>query len=165
MTIVLNSTPLIYLAKVGLISLIAETEEDLLIPGLVFDEVVTVGKQRGDVDAFIIEECVKRGTIKIVYPASKFTGFESEIHAAERDVMALAIEYGCIAIIDDGIAREIGEMCNVSVHGTFYLIFQATRCGSLSKQKAIGKINEMIRKGWRIGSEQYIKFLELIDEI
>ena len=48
-------------------------------------------------------------------PASKFTGFESEIHAAEMDVMALAREYGCIAVIDDGIAREIGEMCNVNV--------------------------------------------------
>jgi len=165
MTIVLNSTPLIYLAKVGLISIIEETGDDLLIPGLVFDEVVTVGKQRGDADSFIIEECIKRGTIKIVDPASKFTGFESEIHAAEMDVMALAKEYGCIAIIDDGIAREIGEMCNVNVHGTFYLIFQAMRRGSLSKQKAIEKINEMIRKGWRIGSEQYIKFLELIDEI
>ncbi len=46
MTIVLNSTPLIYLAKVGLISIIEETEDDSLIPGLVFDEVVTVGKQR-----------------------------------------------------------------------------------------------------------------------
>ena len=165
MTIVLNSTPLIYLAKVGLISIIEGTEDDLLIPGLVFDEVVTVGKQRGDADSFILEECIKRGTIKIVDPASKFTGFESEIHAAERDVMALAIECGCIAIIDDGIAREIGEMCNVNVHGTFYLIFQAIRRGSLSKQKAIEKINDRIRKGWRIGSEQYIKFLELIDEI
>ena len=165
MTIVLDSTTLIYLAKVGLISIIEETEDDLLIPRLVFDEVVTVGKQRGDADSFIIEECIKRGTIKIVDPASKFTGFESEIHAAEMDVMALAREYGCIAIIDDGIAREIGEMCNVNVHGTFYLIFQAIRRGSLSKQEAIEKINEMIRKGWRIGSEQYIKFLELIDEI
>jgi len=115
MTIVLDSTPLIYLAKVGLISIIEETDDDLLIPQLVFDEVVTVGKQRGDADSFIIEECIKRGTIKIVDPASKFTGFESEIHAAEMDVMALAIEYGCIAIIDDGIAREIGEMCNVNV--------------------------------------------------
>ena len=60
MTIVLNSTPLIYLAKVGLISIIEETGDDLLIPGLVFDEVVTVGKQRGDADSFIIEECIKR---------------------------------------------------------------------------------------------------------
>ncbi len=79
--------------------------------------------------------------------------------------MALAREYGCIAIIDDGIAREIGEMCNVDVHGTFYLIFQAIRRGSLSKQESVEKMSEMIRKGWRIGSEQYIKFLELIDEI
>ncbi|MEA3324361.1 MAG: hypothetical protein U9Q37_04395 [Euryarchaeota archaeon] len=53
-------------------------------------------------DEYIIEECIKRGTIKIVDPASKFTGFESEIHAAERDVMALAGECRCIAIIDDG---------------------------------------------------------------
>ena len=61
----------------------------------------------------------------------------SEIHAAERDVMTLARVYECIAIIDDGIAGEIGEMCNVDVHGTFYLIFQAMWRGSLSKQKAI----------------------------
>ncbi|MEA1906327.1 MAG: hypothetical protein U9N12_05160 [Euryarchaeota archaeon] len=64
MAIVLNSTPLIYLAKVGLISIIEETEDDLIIPGRVFDEVVTVGRQRGDTDSFIIEECVKRGLLQ-----------------------------------------------------------------------------------------------------
>ncbi|PXF55403.1 MAG: hypothetical protein C4B59_17500 [Candidatus Methanogaster sp.] len=59
----------------------------------------------------------------------------------------------------------ICELPNVNVHGTFYLIFQAVRRGSLSKQESVEKMGEMIRKGWRIGSEQYIKFLELIDEM
>ncbi len=165
MTIVFDSTPLIYLAKVGLISIIEETGENLLIPQSVFEEVVTVGKQRGDADSFIVEELIKRETVKLVDPINRFTGFEKDIHKAERDVIALAKENECIAIIDDGIAREIGEMLNVNVHGTFYLIFQAVQRGSLSKQESREKINKMIRRGWRIGSEQYIEFLDLIDRI
>ena len=50
-------------------------------------------------------------------PIDRFTGFEKEINKAEQDAIALAKENECVAIIDDGIAREIGEMLNVDVHG------------------------------------------------
>ena len=35
--------------------------------------------------------------------------------------------------------------------------------GKLTKEEARKKVNEMIKKGWRISQEVYLSFIELLD--
>jgi predicted nucleic acid-binding protein len=55
MRLVFNSTPLIYLAKVGLLPLLKDVPGEKLIPESVKIEVVDKGKERAAKDALTIE--------------------------------------------------------------------------------------------------------------
>ena len=63
MQVVSNSTPLIFLAKIGKLSLLERIFEVVLIPNKVFFEVVVEGKEKGYNDAFLVEEFIERGVI------------------------------------------------------------------------------------------------------
>jgi predicted nucleic acid-binding protein len=53
-----NSGPLIYLAKLGLLRLLTELHDPVLIPSVVYDEVVTEGVLRGYPDAVVVQRAV-----------------------------------------------------------------------------------------------------------
>jgi len=67
-----------------------------------------------------------------------------------------------VAIVDDSIAREVGEMLGIKVHGSLYLIFLMLRKGKIDKKLAKDKFDAMIRKGFRLSSEVYSEFLRLL---
>ncbi len=69
---VFDASPLIYLNMVGLGWIFEQLEGEKLIPGEVYKEVVTEGKVRGDADAIISEELVKKGVIKVITVESDF---------------------------------------------------------------------------------------------
>ena len=164
MTFIFDSTPLIYLCKVSLSWIFCELDEKL-IPKTVFEEVVVKGKKRGDIDAFAVEELIKKEFLHVLDVKKKIKGIDKELHKGEIEVLSLAKDKSGIAIIDEGIAREIGEIFGIEVHGTFYLIFLLVKIGKLDKKEAKSKINDMIREGWRIGHEQYLDFIDLLDKI
>ncbi|RLI01982.1 hypothetical protein DRO38_04480, partial [Candidatus Bathyarchaeota archaeon] len=62
--VVSDSTPLIYLAKIGRLSVIREVFKRIFIPKAVFDETVTRGKALNMSDASIIEKAVGVWIIK-----------------------------------------------------------------------------------------------------
>ncbi len=169
MILVFDSTPLIYLSKVGLSWIFKELPGEILIPKSVFGEVVAEGGRRGDADAFVVRELVKDQVIGVVDVddefKSKFEGLSAELHRGEIDVLALASARGGIAIFDDGIARDIGIIIGIETHGTFYLIFSMVKKGKLSRKEAKNKVDEIVKKGWRIGHEQYLEFMELLERI
>ncbi len=65
MIFIFNSTPLIYLCKVGLDWIFQELDSDCIIPDAVYEEVVTKGKQAGNPDAIAAEKLVKNGIISV----------------------------------------------------------------------------------------------------
>lgn len=163
MIFIFDSTPLIYLCKVGLSWIFSELHGEKLIPTAIFEEVVEKGKKRGDADALAVEELIRSGILSIFDVKKKIEGLNMDLYKGEIEVLSLSKEKSGIAIIDEGIAREIGEIFEIEVHGTFYLIFLMVNKGKLDKEEAKNKVNNMIRKGWRIGHEQYLNFLEFLD--
>ncbi len=63
--IVSNATPLIYLAKLGRLHLLKDFFQEVIIPEEVKRVVVDRGKEQNSVDAFVVEEALKEGWIKI----------------------------------------------------------------------------------------------------
>ena len=162
---IFNSTPLIYLSKVSLSWIFEELEGKKIIPRTIYFEVVIKGKERGETDAFIIDELIDRGVFNVakVEPIDWLKDVK-ELHRGETEVLSLAKEKGGIAITDDSIAREIGEMLGINVHGTLYLIFLMLKKGKIDKKVAIDKVNMMIKKGFRLSVEVYSEFLRLLGE-
>lgn len=166
MIYVINSTPLIYLSKVGLSWVFRELGE-VIIPPKVYNEVVVKGKEQGEADALVVEELINDVVLRVVEvePAGVFMGLEKELHEAEIEVLALAEKKKGIALIDEGIAREIAEMLGVESHGSLFVLFKKVAEGKLGREDARKKVDEMIKKGWRIGHEQYLDFLEMLESV
>jgi len=164
--LIFNSMPLIYLSKVSLSWIFEEIKGEKLIPETVYHEVVVKGKERKEIDAFIIDELINKGIFKVVkVKPVDWLKEVKELHKGEIEVLSLAKEKNGIAITDDSIAREIGEMLSVKVHGTLYLIFLMLKRGRIDKKTAIDKVNEMIKGGFRLSTEVYSEFLKLVNSI
>lgn len=81
------------------------------------------------------------------------------------EVLALTDELQGIAIGDDRIGREIGEMFQIEVRGSAFILFALVINGIISKEKAKKILQVMIREGFRIGSEQYGVILDLLEQV
>jgi predicted nucleic acid-binding protein len=166
---VFDSSPLIYLNKVGLEWVLEELEGDKIVPPEVYEQVVTRGKARGDADALLTEQLVEQGVITVVPVESDFkarlSGLRTELHEGELDVLALADEKSGTAVLDESIAREVATVFKIEVHGTLFLLFLMVRGGKMKKEEARDKVNLMIHKGFRLGHEEYLAFLQLLQKL
>jgi predicted nucleic acid-binding protein len=166
---VFNSSPLIYLNKVGLNWIFEQLEGEKIIPPVVYEEVITRGKLRSDADAIISEVLVKKEVINVVSVENDFKAMlkslKAELHEGELEVLALAKEKGGVAILDEGIAREVAKVFKIDVHGTLFLLFLMVKNGILGKEEVREKVNSMIRLGFRLGHDEYLEFLDLLENI
>jgi predicted nucleic acid-binding protein len=168
---IFDSSPLIYMNKVGLNWIFEQLEGEKFIPAQVYEQVVTRGKIRGkirgDADAIISEELVKKRVIKVIIVENGFKAMldslKDELHEGELEVLALAKNKRSVAVLDESIAREVGRVFKIEVHGTLFLIFLMVRMMKLKKEEAREKVNLMIREGFRLGHEEYLGFLNLLD--
>jgi len=166
---IFDSSPLIYLNKVGLDWVFAQLEGEKCIPTQVYEQVITEGKIRGDADALVSEELIEKGVIKVVTIRNDFKkmlkGLREELHEGEVEVLALAKAKRGVAVLDESIAREVGSIFKIEVHGTLFLIFLMVKKRRLKKDEAKDKVDLMIRKGFRLGHEEYLEFLRLLETI
>ncbi|AKG91212.1 putative nucleic acid-binding protein, contains PIN domain [Geoglobus ahangari] len=160
---VFNSTPLIYLSKAGVSWIFEELEGEKLIPEAVYREVVVKGRERGDVDAFIVSSLIENNVIRVVKADVReaLRGVR-EIQDGEKEVIEVALRYNAIAILDDSIARQVGEALGARVHGTLYLIFLMVKSGKLGRKDARVVVERMMAQGFRLSSEVYSEFLRLL---
>lgn len=167
MRLVFNSTPLIYLAKVGLLPLLKDIPFEKLIPASVKGEVVDKGKEKAAKDALIIEMALQDGTLKIgrvkngrlLHLLSKIP----EIHPADAEVLALAKEVGGIAVVDDRVARDAAKVYGIEHGGTAFILAIFIARGLITKEKAKSALDDMISSGWRCSAEQYSKIIRMIE--
>jgi predicted nucleic acid-binding protein len=167
--LVFNSTPLIYLSKAGLSGVIEGLPGEKLTSPLVKTEVVDKGKLKGVPDAVALEKLFDNGVFKLCKPKDK--GFLSRLietrglHVADAEVLALAKEYGGLAVIDDEVARKTAKVYQISYVGTPYVLARAVFEGFLSKGQAKQAVKDMVSEGWRCSLESYAKIMETIDKV
>ena len=167
---IFDSSPLIYLNKVGLNWIFKQLEGEKIIPTEVYKQVVTEGKNQGYADALISEDLVNKGVITVVQVAENgfkemLKSLEKELHEGELEVLTLAKNKGGIAVLDESIAREVGSVLRIEVRGTLFLIFLMVRKRELKKEEAKYKVDLMIRNGFRLGHEEYQEFLNLLENV
>ncbi|MBU6998366.1 MAG: DUF3368 domain-containing protein [Theionarchaea archaeon] len=161
-----DSSPLMYLNKVGLQQVLADLGGEKIIPPQVYQQVIVNRKMRGEADALVTEELVEQGVLQVVEVENGFMkilkSIEAGLHEGELEVLTLAKCRNGIAILDESIARDTATILGIEVHGTSFLIFLMVRRKILEREEARDKVNSMIRKGFRLGHEEYLKFLELL---
>jgi predicted nucleic acid-binding protein len=160
-----NSTPLIYLAKIGELYLLEKLFDTVLIPVKVYSEVVMSGKEKGYHDAYLVEEFVEKGFI--VKKEVKMKKLKNmPIGRGEAETIELAAREGLKdVLIDEAKARRIARMYNLRPKGTLWILVSAFKDDLLSKGELMNNIEELIKSGYRIKEEILIGvYRELIRE-
>jgi predicted nucleic acid-binding protein len=167
--LVFNSTPLIYLTKIGLSTLLENLEEKKLTTPTVKREVVDEGKRKNIPDATVINKLIENGYIEICGPKDKkFLSALQEtrgLHLADAEVLVLAREREGLAVIDDEVARKTAKIYGINYVGSPYILMRAVHEKIITKERAKQALNNMISVGWRCSIESYTKITDALEKL
>lgn len=164
--LVFNSTPLIYLTKVGLSEVFDGLKEEKLTSPKVKREVADEGKRKGVPDAVVLEKMFRNNVFRIVEP--KDNEFLSRLletkglHVTDAEILTIAPERKGLAVIDDEVARKTARVYGISYVGTPYVLMRAVLERLITKERAKLAVNEMVSAGWRCSVESYAKIMEAL---
>jgi len=156
-----DSTPLIYLAKIGRLNLVKEVFGKVFIPEAVFNEAMTQGKTLNISDAFIIERAVGSWIVKeevkpevdIEY---RFLDTNTRLSFGEKEALKLCKQLNAkYFIVDDKEARRFSRILNIKLIGSCGIIVQACRQDSITSGDALQILDELVKVGFRIDSTVY----------
>ena len=137
---VINASPVILLAKVGLIGFVPSIVSSLVIPQPVVEEITSI---RNDAAS----EWVHGNGRSFIQPAVAELEYlaSTEIGEGERSVISWALAHsGFVAVLDDREARNIAQRLGVKVIGTVGVVLRLKKAGSISEVKPhLLKIREM----------------------
>ena len=168
MAVISNATPLIYLTKSGSLKLFKKLFDSILIPKVVYEEVVVKGKEEGFSDAIVVEEQIEEGWISTdnLGTDEKLVEHATELDKGETAVIKLAKEKDDpLLLIDDAAGRQIAKSFGLEVKGTLYVILRAYKEGYLTKDQSRDILDEIISAGFRISSEQYSQVLSRLEKL
>lgn len=170
MPIVSNTSPLIWLSKVGRISLLQKLFGEVIIPDEVYKEAVERSLQEGFSDALAIKECIDQGWIKISRQderetklCEKIMKHAFEIHLGEAQAILLARNARVLLLMDESSGRAFAETLGLKVKGTLYVIMKAFREELLDKAEAKEIVLELVSKSFRIEPKLLARILREID--
>jgi predicted nucleic acid-binding protein len=161
---ILNSTPLIYLTKIGRLDLLIS--EEILIPKAVYEEVVSKGLEKRFLDAKIIQDAVEKKSIKVkeLNPEQKREARElmkfAEIGIGEAEAIILAKDQKAELLIDDVVGIGVAKALNVTTLWTTSFILKLVSEQRLQKRKAKEIIKQLVEAGYRIDGEVLVELLE-----
>jgi uncharacterized protein len=161
--IVSNTSPLLYLAKLGKLELLKKLFAKVFIPEEVYEEAVLNGKDF--VDSKVIERAVNEKWIEVKTTSNKNKETYGEIDIGESAAIQLAKTLNAkLLLIDDAPARVIAESFGLYVKGTLYIILKSYNEKIINKNEIKGLLSRLISLGFRISPELYGKILEEIDK-
>jgi len=166
--LVFNSTPLIYLTKVGLSKVIEDLKDEKVTSPAVKREVVDEGKRKGIPDAVVLEKLFSNKVLQVVEPKdeellSRLLRTKG-LYLTDAEVLALARELDGLAVVDDEVARKTAKVYGIAYAGTPYILVKAVSEGVMTKERAKQAVNEMIFAGWRCSVETYVKIMEFLEK-
>lgn len=165
--LVFNSTPLIYLTKIGLSTLFDGLKEEKLTSQNVKREVVDEGKCKGVPDAVVLEKTFRNSVFRIVEPKDRafLSGLleTKGLHVTDAEVLTIAREHKGLAVIDDEVARKTARVYGISYVGTPYVLMRAVSERLITKERAKLAVNELVSAGWRCSVESYAKIMEALE--
>lgn len=161
-----NSTPLIYLAKIGKLMLLKELFSKIHIPEAVKKEVVDQGKAMNAPDSSLVEEAIAQGWIIIKKADILNVLIKTGIDQGEMEAISLAVNMNKKEILlDQTHARVAAELVGLQPRGTLFVLLLALRKKKITYNEYVSLLEELLSAGFRMSQELYLKALQLGKEI
>ena len=154
-----NSTPLIFLAKIGRLNLLEKIFPEIIISNEVYSEVVIRGKEKGYGDAFLLEKIIEKGAITV--KPVKITNLKDlPIGKDELETIELARKLDIQHVLmDDSKGRRFARLYDLEPKGTIWVLTKAFEDDLLSKSDLKSGITELVKCGFRIKEDLLIEIL------
>ncbi len=159
--IVSNSTVLIYLAKIGKLSLLKKLFRKVLIPREVFNEVVIRGKENLHPDAFVIEVAVEEGWIEVKEIEALMELEEFGIDLGESQAISLAKLFGMPVLLDQTHARIAAKALGLKPRGTIFVMLAALRKKLFTYEEYQDSLEELVKAGFRMSDDVYLSAVRM----
>ena len=154
--IVSNSSPIIILAKQGMLDLLKKCFKEVIIPESVYEEIM---HKSGTPEAIAMNHAIKEKWISVRKVAVIVKLETKKIGQGEKEAISLAYRLKSLLLIDDDSAKKYASIFGVESHGTFYVIYLACTRKLLDKSSAKEVLENMIADGFYISSEFYSRFM------
>jgi predicted nucleic acid-binding protein len=141
--IIADTSVLIALEKIDLLHILCKIYKEILLP----DAVV---KEFGNIN--ISCHRVRKVESRLIPTLMR----DLNLGRGESEVIALAYETNCNALIDDLKARRVAENMGLTISGSIGVLLKAEKLGVIDS--ALNKVQELKDKGFHISNE-------LLDEI
>lgn len=166
---VFDATPLIYLAKVDRLALVRRLGVSCVLPGRVYEEVVTAGIDAGYPDAHRIERSVEDGQFDVVVVETTplMTRLRTNDSLSEADVAVLvyADTHDGVAVMDETYGRDVAAAEGITTRGTAYLVLKLATRGEIDVDEARSVIDAMIDEGWYCAPGVYAKLVQRLESL
>ena len=131
MRLVLNASPIICLAKAGLLNEVLSIAQDVVVPRTVAGEILAADDDRDAAVAWIRTERAQRALRDVGAPASFVLAWD--LGAGESAVLTTAAgSPGSVAVLGDLAARRCALALGIDVTGTLGLLLVAKRAGAIA---------------------------------
>jgi len=164
--IVSDSTPLIYLAKLGHLQLLQGLFGEVRVSAEVMKEIVR-GKQQGFGDATTIENAASDGWLRVMglnatqrRRLSKFRQTFPDISEADASALILAKDLKAPLCVDDNRAVKAAEMLKLKHIGTLGIILLSVKSKLMRRDQAEVLIISLPEHGFYIGPDLLSEFLK-----
>jgi uncharacterized protein len=156
---VINASPVILLAKAGLIESVPALAKTFVVPQPVVAEILSV--RHNDAATHWLNGTGKQFIRPAVVGLNELS--DSEIGSGERSVISWAATHrGFIAVLDDYEARVIAQRLGVKVFGTVGVILRLKQAGLISEVKP--HLLQIKKSGGYIGDELFNEALRRAGE-
>lgn len=139
LAVVSDSSPLIYLTRLGRLPLLRECFDRSFVPLAVWDEVAVRGW--GLPESVALREAVAEGWIQVRRPggnAADLGKAAESLGRADAEAVLLARELGALLLTDDAEVREAAASVALRVTGTVGLLLRAKR------ERKIGQLKPLL---------------------
>ncbi|MCX7045041.1 MAG: DUF3368 domain-containing protein [Candidatus Sumerlaeota bacterium] len=158
--VVSNSSPLIYLAKIGRINLLEKQFGQITIPPAVWREVVEEGQEREDARIIADAKWIK---VHPISPSPLLTNLKSFLDDGESEAIALAVEIRAATILlDEYEARKTAQFNGLNMIGLIGVLLAAKTSGDICSLQ--GCLDQLEQAGFRISAHLRQQALALASE-
>ncbi len=156
---VINASPLIFLSKAGLLSLLKIVGEELVVPKAVASEI----QRRGQNDPTVQALATTTWLVITETPIIPDLIQSWDLGPGESAVLAWAYAHpGAEVIVDDLAARRCAASLNVPVRGTLGLVLTAKQRGTISSARPV--LEQLRQSGMYLSDRVLNQALTLIGE-
>lgn len=158
--VIVNSTPLIILYKIGYLDILQKLYQDVFVPTAVYQEVTAIK----DSACIQIMDASKWIHVMPIQDNAEKKMYKAKLHAGEVEVMILAQEQKAgLVIIDDNAAKKTAKYLGLAVTGTLGILLRAKQLGFLDAISPL--LSEMKQHGFYIDSKLESLILEQAGEL